>query len=372
MNNKTTGRRLGAGSERKPILPKMLLVMAVMLLLFWAVIFAVDRIKLSGERDMLDKKGYLNPVSVGDYSLNVCTCGNSGGKHKLVAMSGAGVSNLSVDLRSVTDRFTDDDLIVFVDRAGYGLSDDTKTPQTVDRIVSDYRTALKNAGIEAPYVLLPHSVAGAYASYWVSKYPEEVEGIVFLDSTILGDDIEFEEGVSGFTDGLEIFLCRTGMYRFAAGRYIVPLPEGRSEEDNAVSYALNIRSGWNYAQSSENRLMKQNLNDTWDELETTDVPKVYICSSWGYTSADEVIGNIQWLNAQRVRRGVPRQEIDTDVARAAVSQSEEKREKSLTPYLDRLGSCELELLGGDHFIFDQKPEECAEIIERFLKKLDDR
>ena len=44
------------------------------------------------------------------------------------------------------------------------------------------------------YILLPHSLGGAYATYWVSKYPEEIEGIVFLDGTQLSDNTELSEG----------------------------------------------------------------------------------------------------------------------------------------------------------------------------------
>lgn len=50
---------------------------------------------------------------------------------------------------------------VFVDRAGHGFSDDTENEMTPEYIVEDYRKALKNAGIKAPYILMPHSIGGA-------------------------------------------------------------------------------------------------------------------------------------------------------------------------------------------------------------------
>ena len=57
----------------------------------------------------------------------------------------------------VNDELKDDYEIIYIDRAGYGYSDDTSIEQTVERVVSDYRNALNSAGIEGPYILLPHS-----------------------------------------------------------------------------------------------------------------------------------------------------------------------------------------------------------------------
>jgi pimeloyl-ACP methyl ester carboxylesterase len=76
-------------------------------------------------------------VSVGDHSLNVYEYGNKQGKHTLVCISGQGVHDYSVTMSKVTDQLADDNRIVYVDRAGYGLSDDTKIPQTNENIVKD-------------------------------------------------------------------------------------------------------------------------------------------------------------------------------------------------------------------------------------------
>ena len=79
----------------------------------------------------------------------------------------------------MTAELEKDGLVVFVDRAGYGFSEDTEQEMTLEAIVEDYRKALKNAGIKPPYILLPHSIGGAYANYWVSHYSEEIEAVVF-------------------------------------------------------------------------------------------------------------------------------------------------------------------------------------------------
>lgn len=90
-------------------------------------------------------KRYYNPVSVGDYSLNVAKFGNENGKHTIVALAGLGMGDYSVTARQMTKLFEEENLVVFVDRAGYGFSDDTENEMTLEYIVEDYRKALKNA-----------------------------------------------------------------------------------------------------------------------------------------------------------------------------------------------------------------------------------
>jgi pimeloyl-ACP methyl ester carboxylesterase len=125
---------------------------------------------------------------VGDYSLNVANSATKAVKHTIVGLAGLGMGDYSVSARQMTKTLEEDNLVVFVDRAGYGFSDDTNNDMTLEYIVEDYRKALKNAGIKAPYILMPHSIGGAYATYWVSKYPQEIEAIAFVDGSQLSAD----------------------------------------------------------------------------------------------------------------------------------------------------------------------------------------
>lgn len=73
-----------------------------------------------------------------------------------------------VKLRRIGQEMTDDgqkNLISFGDHAGYGLSDDSAQDMTAEQVISDDRAALQNAGVEAPYLLLAHSMGGKYAAY---------------------------------------------------------------------------------------------------------------------------------------------------------------------------------------------------------------
>ena len=48
------------------------------------------------------------------------------------------------------------------------------------------------------------------------------------------------------------------------------------------------------------------------------------------------------------------------------------RETELQPYLDKMGNCELVLLPGIHCIYDQRPDDVAEIISDFLERIEEQ
>ena len=128
--------------------------------------------------------GYCNPVSVGDHSLNLYSCGNENGRHTIIALAGWGDGEMSIGWRMMTADIEKDNRVLFLDCAGYGLSDNTKQDMTAETVVEEYRTALKNADIEAPYLLMGHSMGGIYATYWESKYPDEIEAVIFVNGGV--------------------------------------------------------------------------------------------------------------------------------------------------------------------------------------------
>lgn len=68
------------------------------------------------------------------------------------------------------------------DRAGYGQSDLGPPPRRSSRLVSELRTLLARAGIAPPYILAGHSFGGYNVRLFASFYPQEVAGLVLVDS----------------------------------------------------------------------------------------------------------------------------------------------------------------------------------------------
>ena len=112
------------------IVGKIMLILLAVLLIFTVVTYFVHRVKSKEELAVLQQNGLFNHVSVGDYSLNVAKFGNEDGKHTIVAIAGLGMGDCSVSMRQMTAGLEEDNLVVFVDRAGYGLSDDTNNEMT--------------------------------------------------------------------------------------------------------------------------------------------------------------------------------------------------------------------------------------------------
>ena len=62
-----------------------LLIFVSLLVLFVLGTFIFHKIKTKQEFDFLKKRGYYNPVSVGEYSLNVSISTMSSSKHSLIS-----------------------------------------------------------------------------------------------------------------------------------------------------------------------------------------------------------------------------------------------------------------------------------------------
>jgi pimeloyl-ACP methyl ester carboxylesterase len=69
------------------------------------------------------------------------------------------------------------------DRAGLGQSDPGPEPRDSIQVVKELHTLLINASIEGPYVLVGHSLGGMYMRLFADQYPEEVKGLVLVDSS---------------------------------------------------------------------------------------------------------------------------------------------------------------------------------------------
>jgi pimeloyl-ACP methyl ester carboxylesterase len=360
----------------KKIILLIILIIVILALLFVLGTYIYHRVKTNEEISKLKEEGYYNPISVGDYSLNVAKFGNESGKHTIVGLAGLGMGDYSVSARQMTKTLEEDNLVVFVDRAGYGFSDDTNNDMTLEYIVEDYRKALKNAGIKAPYILMPHSIGGAYATYWVSKYPQEIEAIAFVDGSQLSADAFDDEEPEkvDFEDKFLATLAKMGFSRYVLRDYFYHYPKNYSDEEQYLGDALYYMTMDSIAPISETAFLKQNAKDAFNGAIKTDVPKIYICASWGRQTKEDIIENFEWINEQiesyHIKMDKKSTDLDDKTVKEILEQYEEMRENDLKPYLEKMGNCELIYLSGDHMIYEQKPDECGKIIKEFIDNLD--
>ena len=76
----------------------------------------------------------------------------------------------------------------FYDRAGFGYSDPPSKPVTGLNVTDDLRAVLAKAGVTGPIVLVGHSIGGFYATLYADRFPEQVAGLVLVDSAFAGQE----------------------------------------------------------------------------------------------------------------------------------------------------------------------------------------
>jgi pimeloyl-ACP methyl ester carboxylesterase len=70
------------------------------------------------------------------------------------------------------------------DRAGAGFSDPGPLPRTSVRIADELRSALHNAAIKGPYILVGHAFGGDNVRTFAARHPAEVAGLVLVEADV--------------------------------------------------------------------------------------------------------------------------------------------------------------------------------------------
>jgi pimeloyl-ACP methyl ester carboxylesterase len=68
------------------------------------------------------------------------------------------------------------------DRGGLGWSEASPRPRTAAVMVEELHTLLATAQVPGPYVLVGHSFGGLLVRLYAARYPQEVAGLVLVDS----------------------------------------------------------------------------------------------------------------------------------------------------------------------------------------------
>jgi pimeloyl-ACP methyl ester carboxylesterase len=117
--------------------------------------------------------------SVGDHDLHIDCRGS--GQPTVVLVGGLG--EFSASWARIRDGVAPTTRVCAYDRAGQGWSDDVAHPQDGITAAEDLHVLLAAAGETGPFVLVGHSIGGPYSMTYAAQYPDEVAGMVLLDST---------------------------------------------------------------------------------------------------------------------------------------------------------------------------------------------
>ncbi len=170
-------------------------------------------------------------VDVGGYNLylNVTGAGNPA----VVLIAGAG--DYSFDWSLVQPEVSRFARVCSYDRCGFGWSDLGPTPRTMKQEVHELHLALKNVGLQPPYVLAGHSVGGLVARVYAEELPSEVAGIALV-GVIVGASLQYY-----FSRSTE---HRKRLYELRAGSYVDYLASlaANAVANRTVDEALKVKS----------------------------------------------------------------------------------------------------------------------------------
>jgi pimeloyl-ACP methyl ester carboxylesterase len=136
-----------------------------------------QQVSLARDRHAYVMSGDL--IDVGGYRMHIDCTGS--GSPAVILDSGLGDSYVS--WRKVQPQIAQFARVCSYDRAGLGYSGFRLRRRTSKDIAEELHSLLRNAQVPAPYVLVGHSMGGYDVRVYASLYPNEVAGMVLVDSS---------------------------------------------------------------------------------------------------------------------------------------------------------------------------------------------
>jgi pimeloyl-ACP methyl ester carboxylesterase len=265
-----------------------------------------DTIQEQVDRSTTAMPGHL--VDVGGRGLYLECTGS--GSPTVVLVSG--LAEASVYWRGwIAPAVAQNTTVCAYDRAGQGWSDPPPAPQDGAAVATDLHNLLANARIAGPYVVVGHSTGGVYARIFAARYPDQVAGMVLLDSqpneALTGGLPDFPSQYSILRRATALFpsLARLGVFQLVNRFAGDPLPVPTRDEERAVVSAANL----NRIQRDEFAELPLTLKEAAELTTLGDRPLIVITALKGADAGwlqmqDKIAG----LSTNSVHRSLP----DTD------------------------------------------------------------
>jgi pimeloyl-ACP methyl ester carboxylesterase len=144
------------------------------------------------------------------------------GKGEPTVIMEAGMTGWSTDWVLVQPEVAKVTRVCSYDRAGYGWSDTGPQQRDSQQVATELHTLLTKTGIQGKIILVGHSLGGLFAQYYARTYPQQVAGLVLVDSVHPEQSLRMEESDRERYEGnlqtltlLSQILAPTGLLRLA-------------------------------------------------------------------------------------------------------------------------------------------------------------
>jgi len=199
-------------------------------------------------RESLEAKAYPPPgqlIDVGGHRLHLYCTGS--GSPTVVLEPGLGGS--SSDFGWITPAMARETRVCVYDRAGRGWSDAADSPQDGAHIAADLHTLLERAHVPGPYVLAGHSFGGLYIRSFAAQFPDQVAGMVLLDSTAPAPGRAQPTDTESYSIFRRVAILLPAVAHLGAGRLLNPfsygsLPPRARDEARAHSSTARHVASW--------------------------------------------------------------------------------------------------------------------------------
>jgi pimeloyl-ACP methyl ester carboxylesterase len=204
-------------------------------------------------RERVDSNAYPMPgqlIDVGGHRLHLNCMGS--GSPTVVLQPGGG--DFSSVMAWIAPAVAADTRVCVYDRAGRGWSEPADSPQDAAQIAIDLHTLLQRGHVPGPYVLAGHSFGGLYILTSADRYPDDVAGMVLIDSTnpathadprkATAYDSGSYDAVTGRAAAFGALAARIGLVRLIGSFGYGDLPPRARDEVRAKTATADYASGW--------------------------------------------------------------------------------------------------------------------------------
>jgi pimeloyl-ACP methyl ester carboxylesterase len=203
----------------------------------------------------------------------------------------------SVDWALIQPKLAEYTRVCAYDRAGFGWSDDSPAPRTMQQQVHELHELLQGAHEQGPYILVGHSYGARVGRVYAAKYPDDVSGMVLMDAGILYDDPRYP--VELHSDGEsedKLFRVARWLSPFGLVRLVRPFMElptfDLPEEARLASASFSVLPHFFQSLLAQGEAMPTVLQEEREVTSLGDIPLLILVAS----EPDDAVRNV-WNQA---------------------------------------------------------------------------